>query len=121
MWFCGAGWHPAAGWQPALFAGPLPSPIGVEVPAVWPNQSGAALGRFRVQVSQQVDVTGTGFIAGNLHSGSFRVGDPPGAVGSPIIAGVFLPDCWMEGLLPAGIGKRWAAFDGESGRAPGVR
>jgi len=39
----------------------------------------------------------------------------------PIIAGVFLPDCWMEGLLSAGISKRWAAFDGESGRALGVR
>ena len=47
--------------------------------------------------------------------------DPTRAVGSPIIAGVFLPDCWMEGVLSAGISKRWAAFDGELGRALGVR
>jgi hypothetical protein len=29
--------------------------------------------------------------------------DPPGALGSPIHAGVSLPGCWMEGLLATAI------------------
>jgi hypothetical protein len=32
--------------------------------------------------------------------------DPLGAVGSPVNAGAFLPDCWIEGLFSFWA-KRW--------------